>query len=86
MKERLLFELYKDTSKLSDKEFKAKLRKKFKEVNISDLHAKIIKYQNKKYGMQLDNHVEMPFYEERVHLYIKNLQRKYKRKKRNSNK
>lgn len=79
MKEKLLFEMYKDTSKLLDVKFREKLRKKVKDVNVSDLYAKIIKYQNKKYGETLDNHVEMLFYEDKLHLCSNATQRKYMR-------
>lgn len=86
MKEKLLFELYKDTSKLSDVKFREKLRKKVKGVNVSDLYAKIIKYQNEKYGETLDNYVEILYHEDRLHLYERSIKRKYSRKKRKPNK
>lgn len=86
MKEKLLFELYKDTSKLSDVKFREKLRKKVKGVNISDLHAKIIKYQNEKYGGTLDNSVEILYHEDKLQLYERSIKRKYSRKKRKPNK
>lgn len=82
MKEKILFEMYKDTSKLADVKFRERLRKRMKGVNVSDLHAKIIKYQNEKYGGTLDNHIEILYHEDRLHLYERSLKRKYSKKKR----
>lgn len=54
-KEKLVFELYKDKPLISSKVFRGKIEKKFQLKDTSDLYAKIIKYQNKKYGFVLDS-------------------------------
>ena len=54
-KERLIFELYKDKPLNSSRVFRGKIQKKFNLIDTSDLYAKIINYQLKKYGYVLEN-------------------------------
>lgn len=53
MVERFLFEKYKNTPDLYYFKDRERLREKYPDINISDLYAKIVKYQIKKYGIQL---------------------------------
>lgn len=53
MKEKILFEKYKNTPDLYFFKDRERLREKYPDVNISDLYAKVIQYQIKKYGIQL---------------------------------
>ena len=54
-KEQLLFEMYKDTTKTGDENLRSELQKKYPDVNISNLHIRIINYQVKKYGRSLNS-------------------------------
>ena len=56
MKEKLLFEMFKDTVETGTEEKRAVLQKKYPDVNISNLHIEIVKYQVKKYGNSLNNY------------------------------
>lgn len=56
MKEKLLFEMFKDTVETGTKEKRAVLQKKYPDVNISNLHIEIVKYQVKKYGKSLNTY------------------------------
>lgn len=58
MIERILFEKYKDTPDLFYFCDRERLRGKYPNVNISDLYAKITRYQIKKYGIQLSKPVK----------------------------
>ena len=53
MTEQVLFEMYKDTSKLVGQQRKDILREKYPNVDISSLYEKVVNYQIKKYGSQL---------------------------------
>lgn len=57
MKEKILFEIYKDSSEINSKEFRDRLRNKHKDINFSDVYTKINNYQIKKYGQTLDYRV-----------------------------
>jgi len=56
-KEELLFELFKDTAETGTDIKRADLQKKYKDVNISELHRKIVNYQVEKYGTSLNNEI-----------------------------
>lgn len=56
MKEKLLFEMFKDTVETGTEEKRAILQKKYPDVNISNLHIEIVKYQVKKYGISLNGY------------------------------
>lgn len=53
-REDILFALYKDKATNGSKEFKEKLKKYKKEVNLTDLYTRVINYQIDKYGVSLD--------------------------------
>lgn len=51
--EDLLFEVFKDTKKLSSDCKRFKVQLKFPKVDMSSLHRRIVNYQVKKYGQSL---------------------------------
>lgn len=53
MTEKILFEMYKDTSKLVSQKRKEALKEKYPNVDISSLYVKVVSYQIAKYGTQL---------------------------------
>jgi hypothetical protein len=55
-KEELLFQMLKDNTKTSTDIKRGELQKKYPDINISDLHKRIINYQVKKYGISLNSH------------------------------
>lgn len=55
-KEELLFQMLKDTMQTSTNIKRGELQKKYPDVNISDLHRRIINYQVEKYGISLNSH------------------------------
>lgn len=64
MKLDLLFNMLKDTVETNTKEKRAKLKRRFPDVDISELHRRIVNYQVEKYGSSLNengfkkNHAE----------------------------
>ena len=52
---KLIFELYKDKPLISSRIFRGKVEKKFKLKDTRDLYARIVKYQNEKYGFVLES-------------------------------
>lgn len=51
----LLFQMYKDTVETGTERKRNELQKKYPNVNISNLHIRIVKYQVKKYGQSLNS-------------------------------
>ena len=80
--EQLVFNIYKDTN-LCGKKFKAELIRKYKLKNtqISNIRAKITKYQNEKYGGTLGLDTGYKTQEECRHLSVLNNIRRQKRRK-----
>lgn len=58
MTERFLFEKYKDTAELFYIQDRNRIKDKYPDINFSDLYAKIVQYQIKKYGIQLSKPVK----------------------------
>lgn len=52
--DKLIFEAYKDKALISMEKFRYKIKSNFGTIPSSDLYRKIINYQIKKYGKQLD--------------------------------
>ena len=52
-KENLIFNMFKDTSVIGAKKFKAKIEKMYSGVDYSTIYRKILNYQIEKYGDEL---------------------------------
>ena len=76
----IIFNIYKDRV-IKSKEFKAEIIDKFEVTKreATDLYARIINYQIKKYGNRLENHLEIPTKEEANRISVNAKQRKYSR-------
>ena len=75
-KEELLFVMYKDTVETGNEKKRAVLKAKYPDVNISNLHIRIINYQVKKYGCSLnDGRANKEDYKAKM-LKVKNRRRK----------
>ena len=57
MKEDILFSLLKDKTETIFEKKRHELKKKFPDVDITNLHRRIVNYQIKKYGGNLVNYV-----------------------------
>lgn len=55
-KEELLFQMLKDTMETSTDIKRSNLQRKYPDIDISNLHRRIINYQVKKYGISLNDH------------------------------
>ena len=64
MKLELLFNMLRDTVETCTKEKRDKLKRKFPDVDISELHRRIINYQIKKYGKMLSDYQPNTTYED----------------------
>lgn len=53
MTENILFEMFKDTRSLSSTRKRKIIQLKFPNINMGELHRKIVNYQVKKYGESL---------------------------------
>lgn len=76
----LIFNIYKDRV-IKSKEFKAEIIDKFEVTRreATDIYARIINYQIKKYGNRLENYLEFPTKEEANRITVNAKQRKYSR-------
>lgn len=54
MTEKLLFELYKDTRTLSNNRKRKRIQLQFPQVDMGNLHRRVVNYQVKKYGQSLN--------------------------------
>ena len=64
MKIDILFNLYKDTLKTSNDEKRKALKKRFPDIDITELHRRIVNYQVEKYGGSLNDYCENMTYKE----------------------
>lgn len=58
MKMEILFNMYKDTTITPSRDFRKKLMGKYDDKTITDLIAKITRYQVEKYGRVLDSFID----------------------------
>lgn len=64
-KEDLLFEMFKDTVATGTELRRKELQNKYPDVNISNLHIRIVNYQVKNYGASLNNKSLVREYEQK---------------------